>query len=258
MSDSLVAYACSDGVATLTLNRPDKLNALNDQLIRDLADAFGRVDQDDSANVAVLHGAGRAFCSGADVVAAQKRTDGGSGMWSSTLRPRDAFYKSVNWKPVIAAVHGYALGAGLGIAIRCDMLVVTRSTKFQITETLRGVPAGGLWALLRFRGAGALADELVYTGRMFSGEEALKANIVNAATDDGKHLDVAMEYAKLMAKNPPGSIRSATRTRRWYMEEAERQAGFMSEARPTLSFARSSSEQVSFTKADQLAGGKTV
>lgn len=253
MSDSLIGYDNKDGIVRLTLNRPDKLNAMNDQIIRDLASAFERLDQDGSADVAVLHGAGRAFCSGADVAAAQQRKDSGAGMWTSTLRPRELFYKSVNWKPIISAVHGYALGAGLGLAMRCDMCVVTRSNKFQITEVPRGLPGGGLWALLRFRGAGALADELVLTGRMFSGEEAFKAGIVNAATDDDAYLDVAMDYAKQIQKNPAGAVRTAVRARRWYMEDAERQAGFLSEAHPVL--ARPRKDDATFTKADRLADG---
>jgi enoyl-CoA hydratase/carnithine racemase len=250
MTDSLIAYESKGGIARLTLNRPDKLNAINDQVIRDLGAAFERLDHDETADVAVLHGAGRAFSSGADVAAAQQRKDQGAGMWSSTLRPRDLFYKSVNWKPVISAVHGYALGAGLGLAFRSDMCVIARSTKLQITEVPRGLPAGSLWALLKFRGAGAFADDVVFTGRMFSGEECFKAGIVNIATGDDEHLDVAMEYARQIQKNPPGAVRTAVRARRWYMEEAERQGNFLSEAHPVLS--RPRKDDATFTRADQF------
>jgi enoyl-CoA hydratase/carnithine racemase len=255
MTDSLVNYENNGGIVRLTLNRPDKLNAINDQMIRDIAAAFERLDQDDTAHVAILHGAGRAFCSGADVAAAQQRTDAGSGMWSSTLRPRDAYYKSINWKPVIAAAHGYALGAGLGIALRCDMLVVTSSLKMQVTEVPRGLPAGGLWALLRFRGMGALADDIIFTGRFFSGEEAFKSGIANAATANDDYLAVAQDYAERIQKLPANAIRSAVRTRRWYMEQAERDAGFISEARPVLAVARQPGDGASYTKADQLVDG---
>jgi enoyl-CoA hydratase/carnithine racemase len=251
---SLVTYECRDGIGWLTLNRPEKLNAMNDQLILDFTAALDQLDNDATADVGLLHGAGRAFCSGADLNAAQTKQDTGSGMWSATLRPRDFFYKSLNWKPIVSAVHGYALGAGFGMAMRSDMFVVTRSAKMQITETARGVPSGSLWALLKFRGAGALADDLVFTSRFVTGEEAFKAGICNAVTDEDKLLETAEAYARQLQAMPADSLRSAIRVRRWYMEEAERLAGFLAEPRPILGMQRSAAANPTFTKADQLPG----
>jgi len=250
---SLVSYECRNGIGWITLNRPEKLNAINDDVILDFAAALDRLDNDGSADVGILHGAGRAFCSGADLNAAQKKQDAGSGMWSSTLRPRDSFYKSLNWKPIISAVHGYALGAGFGMAARSDLFVATRAAKMQITETARGVPSGSLWSLLKFRGAGALADELVFTSRIFTGEEAFNAGICNAVTDDDGLIATAESYARQMQAMSADSLRSAIRVRRWYMEQAERDAGFLAEPRPILGMQRSSVAEPGFVRADRLS-----
>ena len=110
----LVEYACSDRVATLTLNRPEKLNAFNDDLVVALQDALRRFDADPEAQVAIIHGRGRAFSSGADVQQRQlrkreefERLGGPQGFGAHS---GDLLTKSVNWKPVIAAPHGYVLG----------------------------------------------------------------------------------------------------------------------------------------------------
>jgi len=91
----------------------------------------------------------------------------------------DLLTRSVNWKPVIAAPHGYAMGLALGIVLECDLIVAAAGTKFQVTETPRGLGGAKYWALLNFRGAAAFATEVTLTGRFFTAEEAFAAGIIN-------------------------------------------------------------------------------
>lgn len=223
----LVEYRCRERIATLTLNRPDKLNAFNDDLVRGLAEALRRFDLDPEAEVAVLCGKGRAFSSGADVHQRQLRRReefealGGPQGWGANSA--DLFTRAVNWKPVIAAPHGYAMGLAFGIVLESDLIVAEAGTRFQITETSRGLGGARYWALLHFRGAAAFAAEAALTGRFFTAEEAKAAGIVNRVAPSGRHLETAHELAAAVAKNPPLSVRATVRTRRWYMEKLTRE-----------------------------------
>jgi enoyl-CoA hydratase/carnithine racemase len=226
----LVEYACADRIAVLTLNRPEKLNAVSDEMVLALSQALRRFDLDPEAEVAIVCGKGRAFSSGADVRQRQMRSRdeferlGGPQGWGASSH--DLLTKSVNWKPVIAAVHGYVLGLALSFTLECDLIVAEEGTKFQLTETSRGLGASKHWALFHFRGAGALGDEVTLTGRFFTAEEANAAGLINRLAPSGQHLDVARELARAVAKNPPLSVRSTVRTRRWYMERLSREAQF--------------------------------
>ncbi|MGH7114137.1 MAG: enoyl-CoA hydratase/isomerase family protein [Stellaceae bacterium] len=225
--ENLVAYDCADQVVTLTLNRPERLNAFSDDLVRHLADALRRFDLDPQAQVAIIRGAGRAFSSGADVHQRQLRRreefleHGGPQGWGANSA--DLLTRSVNWKPVIAAPHGYAMGLALGIVLECDLIVAEAGTKFQVTETSRGLGGSKYWALMNFRGGAALASEAALTGRFFTAEEALAAGIVNRVAPAGRHLEAARELALEIARNPPLSVRATVRTRRWHMEQLERE-----------------------------------
>jgi enoyl-CoA hydratase/carnithine racemase len=227
MTDTLVEYDCGDQIATLTLNRPDRLNAFSDELVRHLMDALRRFDLDADAQVAIICGRGRAFSSGADVHQRQLRRreefeeHGGPQGWGANSA--DLLTRSVNWKPVIAAPHGYAMGLALGIVFECDLIVAAAGTKFQVTETSRGLGGSKYWALLNFRGGSAFANEVALTGRFFTAEEAFAAGLINRVAPEGRHLEVARDLAAEVAKNPPLSVRATVRTRRWYMEQLERE-----------------------------------
>src|SRR5215471_18528789 len=207
----LVQYACRDRLATLTLNRPERLNAFSDDLVRHLADALRRFDLDPEAQVAVICGNGRAFSSSADVHQRQLRKreefeqHGGPQGWGA--HSGDLLTRSVNWKPVIAAPHSYAMGLALGIVLECDLIAAAAGTKFQVTETPRGLGGAKYWALLNFRGAAAFATEVTLTGRFFTAEEAFAAGIINRVAPEGRHLETAYELATEVAKNPPLSVR---------------------------------------------------
>jgi enoyl-CoA hydratase/carnithine racemase len=228
---ALVTYERDGEVATITLNRPDKLNAFSDELVGALGEELHRFDMDDEAHVAILCGNGRAFSSGADVKQRQLRSreeflrlggPQGRGTHSS-----DLLTKAVNWKPVIAAPHGYVLGLSVGIVLECDLVVAEEGTRFQVTETGRGLGASKYWALMHFRGGAAFTMEAALTGRFFTAEEAFKANLINRVAPKGKYLDVARELAAEVAKNPPLSVRSTVRLRRWYMDRMSREVMHM-------------------------------
>jgi enoyl-CoA hydratase/carnithine racemase len=124
---------------------------------------------------------------------------------------------------VIAAPHGYVLGLSVGIVLECDLIVAEEGTRFQITETSRGLGAGKYWGLMQFRGGGAFSMEAALTGRFFTAEEAFKANLINRVASKGKHLDMARELAAEVIRNPPLSVRSTVRLRRWYMDRMSRE-----------------------------------
>ncbi|MBV9863032.1 MAG: enoyl-CoA hydratase/isomerase family protein [Alphaproteobacteria bacterium] len=230
MEANLVEYSVADRIATIAINRPERLNAVSDEVVVQLGDALRRFDIDAEAEVAILCGRGRAFSSGADVHQRQLRSReeferlGGPQGWGS--HSADLLTRSVNWKPVIAAVHGYVLGLALGLTLECDLIVAEEGTRFQLTETSRGLGASRYWALFHFRGAGAFGDEIALTGRFFTAEEAFAARLISRLAPAGTHIDVARELAAEIAKNPPLSVRSTIRTRRWYMERLTREAQF--------------------------------
>ena len=229
----LVSYERQGAIVTLTLNRPEKLNAFNDELVVALGEGLRRFDGDPDAHVAIIRGSGRAFSSGADVHQRQlrkrdefERLGGPQGFGAHS---GDLLTRSVNWKPVIAAAHGYVLGLAVGIVLECDLIVCEAGTRFQVTETPRGLGGAKYWALLDHRGAGAFALEVSLTGRFFTAEEALAAGLINRVAPEGKMMDVAMELAEAVAANPPLSVRATVRSRRWYMAQLGREVMMQNE-----------------------------
>src|ERR1044072_530126 len=228
---ALVNYERDGQIVTLTLNRPEKLNAFSDELVGVRGDALPRFDTDDEAQIAILCGNGRAFSSGADVEQPRLRSredrlklggPQGRGTHSS-----DLLTKSVNWKPVIAAAHGYVLGLSVGIVLECDLIVAGEGTRFQITETSRGLGAGKYWALMHYRGGGAFTMEAALTGRFFTAEEAFKANLINRVAAKGNYVEVPLGLADEVLKTPPLSVRSTVRMRRYCIDRLSREVMFL-------------------------------
>lgn len=227
MPESLVEYECCDQIATIALNRPDQLNAVNDDMARQIAAALRQFDTDNDARVAILCGRGRAFSSGADVRQRQLRSreefERHGGAQAPDASSHDLLLRAVNWKPVIAAVHGYVLGLALGLTLECDLIVAEEGTKFQVTETPRGLSGAKYWALLNFRGGGAFATDVALTGRFFTAEEAKAAGVVERLAPRGGVMEVAHELGAEVAKHPPLGVRSTVRARRWYLEQLSRE-----------------------------------
>jgi len=226
-SEGLVGYERNGQTVVLTLNRPEKLNAFSDELVVALGEALRRFDADREANVAIIRGNGRAFSTGADVQQRQLRSreefERLGGPQGHGAHAGDLLVKSVNWKPVIAAAHGYVMGLAVGIVLECDLVVAEAGTQFQITETSRGLGAARYWGLLQFRGAAAFGTEVALTGRFFTAEEALQANLINRVAPKGTLMEVAQALAEAVAANPPLSVRATVRSRRWYMDQVARE-----------------------------------
>ena len=227
----LVHYKVEDHVCTLTLNRQEKLNAFSDELVIALGAALRRFDTDPDAWTAIIHGQGRAFSTGADVRQRQLRSreefERLGGPQAHGAHAQDLLINAVNWKPVIASVHGYVMGLAFGIMLACDLIVAEEGTQIQLTETSRGLGGGPYWAMLQFRGAAAFGTEIALTGRFFSAEEAFAARIVNRLAPKGRHLEVARELAAEVNANPPLSVRSTVRVRRWQLAQILRETGMM-------------------------------
>ncbi len=224
-----IEYERKGNIVTIAMNRPEKLNAVSDEMVRQLMTAFRRFDAEPEAHIAIFHGRGRAFCSGADVHQRQLRSreefERLGGPQGHGANAGDLLMQAVHWKPVIAAVHGYVLGLGLGMVLDCDLIVAEAGTQFHLTETSRGLGSAKQWAQLHFRG-GAFADEIALTGRYFTAEEALAANQINRVAPTGKLMETAWALAEAVAANPPLSVRATVRTRRWRMEQVVREATF--------------------------------
>jgi enoyl-CoA hydratase/carnithine racemase len=232
-ANELVLYQREGSIVQLTLNRPDRLNAFSDGLVLALIAALRRFDTDDDALVAVLSGSGRAFSSGADVQQRQLRTreelQALGGPEGHGARGADLFTHATNWKPVIGAIHGYAIGMGLGVALSTDQLVVEEGTRFQVTETPRGLSPVRYGYLLRARGVPSFAWNVTMTGRWFTAEEAHRAGVVEHLVPAGARMEHAMALARTIAANPPLSVRAAVRARRAEIEEAERRASLLTD-----------------------------
>lgn len=229
----LVEYSHQGPIVTLALNRPEKLNAFSDELVVALSTRLRQFDADPDAHIAIIHGNGRAFSTGADVQQRQlrsreefERLGGPQGLGANS---GDLFINSVNWKPVITAVHGYVLGLATGIMLESDLIVAEAGTQIQITETSRGLGGAKYWGLMQHRGAGAFGTEVALTGRFFSAEEALDAGLINRVAPAGEYLAVARALAAEVCENPPLSVRSTVRIRRWYMAQLGREIGMQTQ-----------------------------
>ena len=226
---SFVKYECTDRIATITLNRPEKLNAVNDVMVKEIETSLRRFDMDDDAHIAIICGSGRAYCTGADVRARQMKSKDeltrGGGPEAPDARSSELLTRSVNWKPVISAVHGYALGLGVGLALDSDLLVAEAGTRFQITETPRGLAGSGkLMNIMSYRGLGSFAAEVTLTGRFFTAEEAHAAGVVDRLAPAGQHMEVARELAFAVIANPPLSVRASVMLRRWEIADRKKEA----------------------------------
>ena len=229
-----VLYEKKGAICSIVLNRPQKLNAANDQLVEDVNDALFEFDADEELQVAIISGAGRAFCSGADVQQRQLRTreelrrlGGPAGRRSRELGLVD----TVNWKPVIAAVHGYALGLGYMLTMSCDLVVAAEGTKFQIREVQRGLGGAQHWAATWFWTGDRFANEIALTGRMFTAEEAFQHGMVNRVVPQADVMPSAEALANEILGNPPLAVRANVRVMRWFVNEMQRQTKLYTQGR---------------------------
>lgn len=193
MTEPVVLYEINDRVATITINRPEKLNALNDDVISGLRNAMHRFKESEEA-VAIVTGAGtRSFSAGADVNGPPRNPP----TW--TAIPGVGLDLD---KPVIAAVSGYCIGAAIVLVQFADLAVAAENAVFHYPETQLGV-SGGMIASMAARIPHKVAMELLLAGTKFSAQRAYEVGIVNRVVPDGQHIDAAMEYAVKLRNSAP-------------------------------------------------------
>lgn len=217
MSESdTVLSALADGVLTLTLNRPDKLNAFNDEMHLALRAGFERAHADENVRAVLLTGAGRGFSAGQDLGDRDpKKGVPDLGQTIETFyNPLLRLIRSLE-KPVICAVNGVAAGAGANIAFACDITLAARSARFiQAFAKIGLVPdSGGTWSLPRLIGE-ARATELILTGRTVDADEAERIGLVDRRVPAGADRKTALELATTIAGNSPVGVRNAKRALR--------------------------------------------
>lgn len=193
--------------ALIRLNRPDALNALNMDLMKEVVEALENFDKDTEIGCIVLTGNAKAFAAGADIKEMADAT-------SIEMLVRDQFAR---WdrirkikKPIIAAVSGFALGGGCELAMSCDMIVAAESARFGQPEINLGVipGAGGTQRLTKAVGK-AKAMEVILTGKMFTAREMLNAGLVTKVVEDDIYLEEAIELAKVIASKPAIAVQLA-------------------------------------------------
>jgi 2-(1,2-epoxy-1,2-dihydrophenyl)acetyl-CoA isomerase len=198
-----VDYELTDGVAWIRLNRPHRLNAVVPELVTGLVDALTRAGRDE-ARVVVLAGRGRAFCSGHDL-----KEPLPSLTTSSTRRRVDEIQDVTRAirrfpGPVIAAVHGYALGAGCEFALGCDLVVASEQAQFGFPEVSVGLSVtGGISRLLPLLVGPVRAKELLLLGERIPAGRALDLGLVNRVAPEGTHEEVAASLASRLREQPP-------------------------------------------------------
>ena len=200
----------SDGVALLELNRPDRLNAFNMPMLAEWREALAQIAADEHVRVVVLTGAGRAFCAGGDaadmdVMLTARNTQRKDYLWKLIQKIPLAMERLE--VPVIAAVNGTARGAGLDMALMCDIRMCAASSTFAESYINMGVISGdgGTWFLPRVVGV-SRALELLWTGRVVDAAEAERIGIVTRVVPDADIRTEAMKLAQSIAKQPPQAV----------------------------------------------------
>jgi enoyl-CoA hydratase/carnithine racemase len=199
-----------DGIATARLTRPDKKNALSDEMVRELARAVRECNEDPAVHVFIITGAGDAFCSGGDLGRRAKEQQGAD---PTPLQRKTHLEQGVQRvalsieafeKPIIAAVNGAAAGAGMDLALMCDLRFAARSARFSEAYIRVGlIPGnGGCYLLPRLAGT-AKALELLWTGDFINAEEAQALGLVNRVFDDEKLMEETGRFALRLASGPP-------------------------------------------------------
>ncbi len=221
-----VLYDVSDGIATLTLNRPERMNTISGPMLNLLTQLLIKANEDNAVRVVILTATGRAFCAGLDLVEATQ----GNGIGSE----KQVSHVSVNLdlrntpptvlfamdKPTICALNGSAAGYGLDTALGCDIRIMSESAKLAVAFVKRGVvpESGGTWILPRLLGW-AKAAELIFTGRTLNAQESVAMGLASEVVPNDELPARARALAAEIAANAPLAVQSAKRLMRMGMDE---------------------------------------
>lgn len=193
----------------ITLDRPEAMNSIDPEMYRQLGEAWDEFERDDELLVAVVTGAGeKAFCAGRDLV---KSAEDEANDWSQQ-RGGGRLTPEGTWKPVIAAINGHCLAAGLALALGCDVRVASPNATFGTMAAKRGIVAGGgqTQRLARYIPFG-IAMEMILFGERISAEDALRYGLVNRVVPQGELLEFAMGWAAKLCENAPLALQAMKR-----------------------------------------------
>jgi enoyl-CoA hydratase len=224
--NTIILESDDNGIATVTINRPDKLNALNDDVLNELAEVFKTIQVDEDIKAIIVTGAGdKAFVAGADIKELRK-LDNRSGRMASQKGQQIFQLIEDTRKPVIAAVNGYALGGGAELAMACHLRIAGKNAAFGLPEVGLGIIPGygGTQRLTQILGR-ARALEMILTGKQVKADEALQMGLVNDVTDDDP-AEAAKSLITKILKNGPLAIRKAIQA----VYHADHQSGYQVEA----------------------------
>lgn len=213
MGYETLLYEKEEAIAVVTLNRPDRLNALSFKLREELMAVFEEMEKDDDVKVVILTGGKKAFSAGADIKERAGMQATQPQVYFNQQKTHRFYCMIENFeKPVIAAISGVAVGGGCELAMVCDLRIASETAQFGVPEVKIGVipAAGGTQRLPRLIGV-TKAKELLYTGDFIDAGEALRLNLVNRVVSVDSLMDEAKALAKKLAANPPLSVKFAKR-----------------------------------------------
>jgi enoyl-CoA hydratase len=216
MSDPAVLYEAKDYVATITLNRPENRNSMTEDVLEGLRAAVARVREDADLRCVVVTGKGKSFCAGADFKSQIQRGEGERKQLPNerSFAMYSPFLSLLQIEvPVIGALNGHAIGGGLGLALVCDIRVANKDAKYGANFTRLGLHPGmaTTYFLPRFVGI-PRAAELLFTGRLVSGEEAAQLGLANYAVAEDQVLPKSLELAREIASAAPIAVRWTKRS----------------------------------------------
>lgn len=223
-------------VFVVTIDRPDRRNAVDAAIALALHEAFQTFDRREDLSVAVLTGAGGCFCAGADLTAVDDRDGLEQRLADGPIGPMGPT-RTVLGKPVIAAIEGYAVAGGLELACWCDLRVASRSSRLGVFCRRFGVPLVDLGTINLPRLIGqSRAMDLILSGREVEAEEALAIGLVNRLVDDGSALDAAVAWATELSKLPQACLRGdrLSLLEQWSLERSEAVANELQHGRRTV------------------------
>jgi methylglutaconyl-CoA hydratase len=204
----LILYRVESGIARITLNRPEKRNALNPEMLRELANALTKSAKDDAARVVVIAGAGADFCSGADLAGLDRTADAGVLDHVEKARQLADIFLQIRHhpRPIIAAVRGRALAGGCGLATACDLIVATESAQFGYPEVKIGFVPAMVMAILRRSVSEKRAFELLTTGEIITATQAHAVGMINRVYPDAEFDGLLEEYVAALASKSASAV----------------------------------------------------
>lgn len=204
----MIEYHLDSGIARITLNRPEKRNALNPELIAALHDALRRTSTDEKVRVVLISGAGQDFCSGADLAALVRSADAGVLDHMATARNLAELFLVMRHhpRPIVAAVRGRALAGGCGLATACDLVLAAESAQFGYPEVKIGFVPAMVMAILRRSVSEKRAFELIATGEIISAAQAHAVGMINRVYSDAEFDSRVEDYVQSLAAKSASAV----------------------------------------------------